>query len=309
MLLKKILSFLFDVYGRNIMHFFEKTNIFKFKNAILIIALFFSFIANVSVTDGKELISDKSFHVFTKEVGRNLEFYISNMETFDMTVTIEFSVLDGLRADVLLPYINTISGEETIKAFMLSPVDENKGGTYTFSFFWVSGIMNAKHDDTFIYSLPYEKGSTYRVSQAFGGSFSHFGNEKCAIDFVMPEGTPICAARGGKVIGVRDYYSGNGIDELYKNRNNYIMIRHSDGTTGEYKHIKTGGAKVKTGDIVEQGNVIALSGNVGYSTAPHLHFFVYKAIDGKTRETIPVKFRTTESDAEILEAGQCYTSP
>lgn len=57
--------------------------------------------------------------------------------------------------------------------------------------------------------------------------------------------------------------------------NNYIVIFHSDGTFAEYRHIKMNGSMVKVGDRVEIGQLIAESGNVGYSKRPHLHFAVY----------------------------------
>lgn len=47
--------------------------------------------------------------------------------------------------------------------------------------------------DNYAYSLPFEKGSRFRIVQGYGGLFSH--RHIAALDFEMPIGTPICAAR------------------------------------------------------------------------------------------------------------------
>jgi murein DD-endopeptidase MepM/ murein hydrolase activator NlpD len=52
--------------------------------------------------------------------------------------------------------------------------------------------------------------------------------------------------------------------------------------------------------------VIGLSGNTGFSSGPHLHFDVFKAKDGKTRESVRIRFRTGESEETTLLAGRTY---
>jgi murein DD-endopeptidase MepM/ murein hydrolase activator NlpD len=177
---------------------------------------------------------------------------------------------------------------------------------------WISGSLSAKHDDDCIYRLPYLSGETYRVTQGFNGSFSHKGNSRFSIDWSMPEGTLVCAARGGIVVGVKSWSCEGGGSDKYKDKGNYIMIRHTDGTIGEYDHLVKDGAKVKVGQVVQLGDVIGLSGKTGFASGPHLHFCVYKAIDGKTRETFPIRFKTSDllqSMGEILIQGKQYTAP
>lgn len=57
---------------------------------------------------------------------------------------------------------------------------------------------------------------------------------------------------------------------------NYVTLRHSNGEWSQYVHLKYRGSLVKLGEKVRQGQPIALSGNTGFSAAPHLHFHVFK---------------------------------
>jgi murein DD-endopeptidase MepM/ murein hydrolase activator NlpD len=82
---------------------------------------------------------------------------------------------------------------------------------------------------------------------------------------------------------------------------------HPDGTFGQYTHIQTNSAKVKLGDVVKKGAVIAQSGNVGWSSGPHLHFMVFRGSFDKW-QTLETKFRVDDSgSAVLLKEGTSYT--
>jgi hypothetical protein len=137
------------------------------------------------------------------------------------------------------------------------------------------------------YRLPWKPGHAYTCTQANFSPLSHGGWQKYAYDFVMPVGTEVCAARAGQVVKVVDQNDGNGPNSP----GNYVDIVHADGTIAEYVHIRQGGSRVRVGQFVQQGDVIAESGNVGYSLQAHLHFHVVK-----NRTTIPVSFSDVPGD-------------
>lgn len=138
------------------------------------------------------------------------------------------------------------------------------------------------YDDTLDYYLPFTYGTQSWVGQGNNGvgpvceACSHF--EKYAIDFVMPEGTLVLAARGGAVLDVRDSCPDVSCPwaeaESPECCGNYMIILHEDQTMGRYWHLMPGGVCVEIGDLVERGDGIGLSGNTGRSMMPHLHYQV-----------------------------------
>lgn len=153
------------------------------------------------------------------------------------------------------------------------------------------------------YRLPYEDGKSFSVTQGNDGSVSHRGANRYAFDFGMPEGTPVCAARGGKVIAAAEDETASGARGKYGGLGNHVKIDHGDGTIGVYMHLKFQEVKVKVGEMVLQGDVIALSGATGNATGPHLHFQVER--DGRS---IPVTFEDVETHGGVPQEGRSYTS-
>lgn len=143
----------------------------------------------------------------------------------------------------------------------------------------------------FAYSLPYEKGRSFLLVQAYQSKlFSHKG--EFALDFKMKKGTKICAARGGVVVEVKEDSRRGGLKPKYLPMGNHVIIKHDDGTYGNYWHLKHRGALVNVGDTVQQGQVIGLVGKTGYTAFPHLHFEVTtKFTPGQNQ--VPTEFVTT----------------
>ncbi|MCE7031894.1 M23 family metallopeptidase [Lysobacter sp. GX 14042] len=138
------------------------------------------------------------------------------------------------------------------------------------------------------YALPLAAAA--RVDQGFGGAFSHDDDEnRYALDFAVPPGTPVLAARDGVVMQVEGRRSTSGGDRSRHARAaNFVRILHRDGTMALYAHLQAGGVLVAPGQQVRTGDPIGLSGNSGYSTGPHLHFAV-QANRGMRLESLPFR--------------------
>ena len=156
-----------------------------------------------------------------------------------------------------------------------------------------------KEDSSFVYTLPYSKGRSHLLIQAYQSNLSHKG--EYALDFKMKEGTTICAARRGVVIALREDSDKGGLKQEMLSEGNYIIILHDDGSQAHYWHLRKEGALVNIGDTIESGQEIALSGNTGYSAFPHLHFEVTSPGKGQ----VPTRF-TTKKGIKYLRPGRWH---
>jgi len=137
------------------------------------------------------------------------------------------------------------------------------------------------------YVLPYPVGSAYEVFQTYCGPVSHGKDGQMSIDFLMPMGAEVVAARAGIVRQVTDRF------EDFGRRFNAIYIEHEDGTAAFYGHLKQGSSRVRVGDRVDSGQVIASSGASGTSLE-HLHFGVASSWPPRRPDDVPVSFRNSQ---------------
>ncbi len=138
----------------------------------------------------------------------------------------------------------------------------------------------------YLYELPFQKNKRYKIMQGFNGKFSHSSTQsKYAIDFKIPIGDTIVAAREGHVVRVVSHFTERGGKD-FRGKENQIIVKHDDGTFAYYVHLDTNGTLFKVNDYVEAGQPIGISGFTGYTTKPHLHFVV-RNFD----TAIPVQFK------------------
>jgi murein DD-endopeptidase MepM/ murein hydrolase activator NlpD len=98
----------------------------------------------------------------------------------------------------------------------------------------------------------------YIVSSDYG---ARWGKMHKGLDLAADVGEPVYAIADGEVI-----YAGDGL----RGYGNVVILRHDRKTSSLYAHNSE--LKVKQGDIVKQGTLIALLGSTGHSTGPHVHF-------------------------------------
>ena len=160
-------------------------------------------------------------------------------------------------------------------------------------------------DTSYVYSLPFEEGTSSRIVQGYFGPFSH--KERAALDFKMKKGTKILAAREGIVIRVKEDGRRGGWNRKYRSEGNNIVIQHPDGSRAGYWHLQHNGALVDVGDTVKKGQLIALSGKTGYAAMPHLHFLVWRSGTGGWSQ-VATRFQT-RSGPKYLRTLKKYKAP
>jgi len=172
----------------------------------------------------------------------------------------------------------------------LTPVSSSLPSKWAYRYSTQWGDPAAVHFPGITYQLPFEPGTAFTVSQAFDRTTTHnTASNRNAIDFSVPQGTPIVAARSGIVIErvLSNQSSSTNIDHLKKA--NYILVAHEDGSIATYAHLQPHISYVHLGQKVRAGQRLALSGNTGYSSGPHLHFNV-TVTRLKESPSVPVAF-------------------
>lgn len=119
------------------------------------------------------------------------------------------------------------------------------------------------------------------ITTGYGRYSTRSGNHT-GVDFACSGGTPIMAAKSGKVVISTALKRPNG---SYKSYGEYIVISHGDGTMTLYAHMLSGSRTVTEGAQVSQGQVIGQVGSTGNSTGNHLHFEV--RVNGKCVNPTP----------------------
>jgi len=105
----------------------------------------------------------------------------------------------------------------------------------------------------------------YTLSASFNQAGNMWSSTHSGQDFAVPSGTQVVAAHGGTVVKAGGNGAGDGA--AYGNA---VVIKHGNGTYSQYAHLSR--VSVKVGQVVATGQRIALSGNTGNSSGPHLHF-------------------------------------
>lgn len=204
-----------------------------------------------------------------------------------------------------LPARFVIPAASEAEPVIIGPLEEGRSWRYRIRSRAAPGDPNARPDREHAYRLPFAPGQSFPVSQAFGGRHSHHeDHSRHAVDFPMPVGTPVHAARDGVVMDIEQYFHGAGSDrERHGERANFVRIVHADGTMAVYAHLDYEGVHVRPGQRVRAGDRIGSSGNTGYSTGPHLHFVVQVNRDMQLT-SVPFEFEDSDGRARVPRPGQ-----
>jgi hypothetical protein len=159
-------------------------------------------------------------------------------------------------------------------------------------------------------SLPFW--GEWTVTQGYDGQYTHLGEWGKALDFMIKDSNgsthrgngfileeyycynkPVIAAGDGIVEATVDNIEDNepGKINTVNNWGNTVIINHYNGVYSQVSHLRNGSVKVKKGDFVKAGDIIALCGNSGRSPEPHLHFQVQsQPVIGSKTKIYPVSY-------------------
>ncbi|QIL39782.1 peptidoglycan DD-metalloendopeptidase family protein [Pedobacter sp. HDW13] len=214
----------------------------------------------------------------------------------------------------------------------LTPLQHYSPETNLYQF--LNGQYRLKDFKYFNFSLPFM--GAWTVSQGYEGEITHKGDWQHALDFVLKDidnksyqlpglkledyycfNKPVLAVGDGVVKEVIGHVDDNAIGQvnLQQNWGNTIVIKHAENLYSKVSHLKKNSIKVKVGDYVKQGDIIALCGNSGRSPEPHLHFQVQcTPYIGSKTYPYPIAYFTSANQAilhsfEIPEEGSAVERP
>ncbi len=243
--------------------------------------------------------------VETEKSADGVKLYLVNKGTAPVAITVRTRTTN-LESDAARTLLRTIPAGERQLAASYKPVRHNRVTRFRYWFDWAIGNHRAKHDKHYLYRLPYGSGKRFRVLQGFSSNFSHTGREAYAVDFDMPKGSAVHAARGGVVADTEESHDRGCWRKGCGKYANYIVVLHDDGTTGEYYHLMKNGAVVEPGERIQRGQLIGYSGNTGHTTMPHLHFAVYRPIEWGRTQSLRFKFGSADGVISQPRSGRRY---
>lgn len=234
-----------------------------------------------------------------REDGSDVDRRMTFVNSAGGPISVDLSIDDNanVRSEPPLPARIVVPASSEASVLRIVPANAHAGFKYTFKYSYMPGDYHAHADDTARYRLPFSADRRFRIAQAFGGKASHTDAQNYyAVDIGMPEGTPVLAARDGVVMTLDNDFYGAGQDMAkYGDRANNIRIVHSDGTMAVYAHLQLESTRVRVGQHVRAGQVLALSGDTGYTSGPHLHFCVQVNSNMKLI-SVPFKFAGADGD-------------
>lgn len=118
---------------------------------------------------------------------------------------------------------------------------------------------------------------------------SHIGPFLNAIDFLVPDGTPVLAAQEGEILRVMEASTEWGDDPEYRDTVNFIDVVHASGEISEYCHLaprSVSALGLRVGSGVKQGQIIGRVGKTGWTDRDHLHFVVYRDDNGNPKNPL-----------------------
>lgn len=164
-----------------------------------------------------------------------------------------------------------------------------------------------------------------KIIQGFHGPFSHYDLNRYgipmdlsfAVDFQLPVNAEVVAAKPGivKVTFDRSKEFYEGVDPNVGNKlpvfsTNLVMVEHGDGTFAIYSHLGRKSSRVRVGQDVSEGQILAYTGRSGWiGSYPHFHFFVYQEEPRRTKlgfvakkfVSLPVTFQSYDGPLEHVE--------
>jgi hypothetical protein len=242
--------------------------------------------------------------------GTSLVFTANNRFHAPVEVMLDFDSIDGAEypdPDHNLRWVVPALGEQVI--LELAVLDPVVVPSVEYRYVYLPGDPEVQPTEGITYRAPFAVGASHAVTQAYPDSVTHLTRDSMyAVDFDLPVGTNVVAARDGIVFEIASTnLRGAPRDRGHAELANLVRILHDDGTYAVYAHLNRSTVRVSPGDRVSAGQYIADSGSSGSVLGPHLHFAV-QFNKGMRVESLPVTFRGAGNARLTPSTGSSVTA-
>lgn len=237
------------------------------------------------------------------------DYVAINDEPVPVTIGMAFGTVENLRLPAGRRVDLVVPPRSRIDVAHLPIVDRDRPVGVSLTIEIDLGASDNAVDGDFLYAVPFGGDEPRELVQGFDGPETHLASMRYSLDFAMPVGTPVLAAREGTVLLVQDGFTEGGTDPRLLERANLVVVAHGDGSMASYGHLAKG-VRVRVGDHVDEGTLLGLSGATGFAGQPHLHFHVGNRMLGEPGRTIPVTLRDRHGHPlELIEGTLVEPAP
>lgn len=250
-------------------------------------------------------LDDAQVCLEVRDEGRTIAFVLANHEAAPYTARVLVPERHNLEPLTPLPFRAVLEpGEQKVVGVL---VVRDLGAPRRYALRWsaAAGDARARHAAGVRYRMPFGGAQPRTLAQGVDGDVGHRGDARYAFDFAMPWGTPVLAARSGRVIRVVDGHATGGLRPELHDQGNRVELLHADGTIATYAQLRRG-AVVELGQELATGERIGFSGDTGYSGGPHLHFGVWKREADLGSASVPVRFHDGSEQGFVPRVGVAY---
>lgn len=265
--------------------------------------------------------------LYERNDDKSIDFNYAKSTPGSIYVILKFKQLTNTTSEIIKKTISGYGGPLTT----LLPNNLNESIGFSYSYRILSGNIDAKPDYNFKYILPFKTERRIKVrnlsylGKKFGGSEPKNWR---SLQFLTKPNDTVYAVRKGIVVSVKDgFKSETGVKEYnYKNKSNYLIIEHEDGTRARYGVLKNNKIMVKVGDEVYPSAPIAIAGSYDNEDNSQLRLTIYYLdknvktldFDEKKKETLGSRthlyayidplFIVNSDEAIKLKPNETYTA-